>query len=189
MLRSPNTFRKYHDAELTLDDEYTQKQTGAQITQRSHIIFCILTWVISNIVYHNSSCFISLPGSIQWKQLYSLLQHGLEAQSEREGNLSCVKKVQKELPCKTISYLVARQTKSHFCACHIMHHKLQDLWWVRSLLVTNPEKVQFIQPPMRIMGSTLVTFPFIMSVSMLGSVKWCSEQMYSISLVHLFYYN
>lgn len=42
---------------------------------------------------------------------------------------------------------------------------------VRALLVTNPEKVQLIQPPMRIMGSTLVTFPFIMSVSMLGSVN------------------
>ena len=37
------------------------------------------------------------------------------------------------------------------------------------LLVTNPEKVQLIQPPIRIMGSTLVTLPFIMSVSMLGS--------------------
>lgn len=38
------------------------------------------------------------------------------------------------------------------------------------LLVTNPEKVQLIHPPMRIMGSTFVTLPFIMSVSMLGSV-------------------
>lgn len=39
------------------------------------------------------------------------------------------------------------------------------------LLVTNPEKVQLIQPPIRIMGRTFVTLPFIMSVNMLGSGK------------------
>ena len=32
-------------------------------------------------------------------------------------------------------------------------------------LMTNPEKAQLIQPPIRIMGRTLVRLPFIMSVS------------------------
>ena len=38
------------------------------------------------------------------------------------------------------------------------------------LLVKNPEKAQLIQPPMMIMGKTLVTLPFNISVIMLGSV-------------------
>lgn len=46
---------------------------------------------------------------------------------------------------------------------------------METLLVTNPEKVQLIHPPMRIMGSTLVTLPFIMSVSMLGSRQHMDE--------------
>lgn len=41
----------------------------------------------------------------------------------------------------------------------------------RHLLVTNPENVMLIQPPMRIIGRTLVTFPFIISVSMVGSAN------------------
>ena len=40
----------------------------------------------------------------------------------------------------------------------------------KSLLVTNPENIQLIQPPIRTMGSTLVTLPFNMSVIMVGSV-------------------
>lgn len=39
----------------------------------------------------------------------------------------------------------------------------------RSLLMTKPENAQLIHPPITIMGSTLVRFPFIMSVSMLES--------------------
>lgn len=39
----------------------------------------------------------------------------------------------------------------------------------RSSLMTNPENAQLIHPPITIMGSTLVRFPFIMSVSMLES--------------------
>lgn len=35
--------------------------------------------------------------------------------------------------------------------------------------MTNPEKAQLIHPPIKIMGSTLVRFPFIMSVNMLES--------------------
>ena len=38
------------------------------------------------------------------------------------------------------------------------------------LLVTKPENVQLIQPPIRIMGSTFVRFPFSISVIMFGSV-------------------
>lgn len=58
---------------------------------------------------------------------------------------------------------------------------------VEILLVTNPEKVQLIQPPMRIMGSTLVTFPFIMSVNMLGSVgmKENRKQTHTQSIIFL----
>ncbi|TNN56645.1 hypothetical protein EYF80_033182 [Liparis tanakae] len=36
--------------------------------------------------------------------------------------------------------------------------------------MTNPENAQLIQPPITIMGSTLVRFPFIISVSMLTDV-------------------
>jgi len=39
-----------------------------------------------------------------------------------------------------------------------------------TLVVRKPEKAQLIQPPMTIMGKTLVRFPFIMSVIMEGSV-------------------
>lgn len=48
----------------------------------------------------------------------------------------------------------------------------------RHLLVTNPENVMLIQPPMRIIGRTLVTFPFIISVSMVGSAndRWDVKQ-------------
>jgi hypothetical protein len=35
--------------------------------------------------------------------------------------------------------------------------------------VTKPENVMLIHPPIRIIGRTFVTFPFIMSVSMVGS--------------------
>lgn len=38
-------------------------------------------------------------------------------------------------------------------------------------LVTNPEKAQLIHPPIKIIGRTLVRFPFIMSVIMLVSEK------------------
>lgn len=38
-------------------------------------------------------------------------------------------------------------------------------------LMTNPEKAQLIHPPIRIMGRTLVRFPFIMSVIILVSEK------------------
>lgn len=37
--------------------------------------------------------------------------------------------------------------------------------------MTNPENAQLIHPPITIMGSTLVRFPFIMSVSMLESAQ------------------
>lgn len=37
-------------------------------------------------------------------------------------------------------------------------------------VVTNPENVQLIHPPIKIMGRTLVTFPLSMSVIMEGSV-------------------
>lgn len=37
------------------------------------------------------------------------------------------------------------------------------------LLVKNPENAQLIHPPMTIIGKTLVTFPFNISVIMLGS--------------------
>lgn len=50
------------------------------------------------------------------------------------------------------------------------------------LLVTNPENVQLIHPPMRIMGSTLVTLPFIMSVSMLGSRQHMDETIRYLTL-------
>lgn len=40
-----------------------------------------------------------------------------------------------------------------------------------NLLMTKPENAQLIHPPITIMGSTLVRFPFIMSVSMLVSEK------------------
>lgn len=54
---------------------------------------------------------------------------------------------------------------------NIIQYTRQNIYHgVMYLLVTNPEKVQLIHPPMRIMGSTFVTLPFIMSVSMLGSV-------------------
>ena len=39
-----------------------------------------------------------------------------------------------------------------------------------SLLVTNPENAQFIQPPIIIMGRTLVMLPFSMSFITVGSV-------------------
>lgn len=39
------------------------------------------------------------------------------------------------------------------------------------LLVKNPEKAQLIQPPMTIIGRTLVMLPFIMSVIIVGSDK------------------
>lgn len=35
--------------------------------------------------------------------------------------------------------------------------------------MTKPENVMLIHPPIRIIGRTLVTLPFIMSVSMVGS--------------------
>ena len=38
------------------------------------------------------------------------------------------------------------------------------------LLVTKPEKAQLIHPPIMIMGKTLVTLPFNMSLIALGSV-------------------
>lgn len=37
------------------------------------------------------------------------------------------------------------------------------------LLVTKPENVMLIHPPIRIIGRTFVTLPFIMSVSIVGS--------------------
>lgn len=40
-----------------------------------------------------------------------------------------------------------------------------------SLLVRKPEKAQFIQPPITIIGNMLVTLPFNISVIMLGSGK------------------
>lgn len=54
----------------------------------------------------------------------------------------------------------------HGCSYNTKEQNLLE----HHLLVTNPEKVQLIQPPIRIMGRTLVTLPFIMSVNMLGSV-------------------
>lgn len=65
----------------------------------------------------------------------------------------------------------------------------------RHLLVTNPENVMLIQPPMRIIGRTLVTFPFIISVNMVGSANhkiWCKvavchktlKQKQDITLLH-----
>lgn len=50
------------------------------------------------------------------------------------------------------------------------HGPAHGLCYAAHLLVTNPENVILIQPPMRIIGRTLVTFPFIISVSMVGSV-------------------
>lgn len=44
-----------------------------------------------------------------------------------------------------------------------------EAFWVCNLLVTKPENVMLIHPPIRIIGRTLVTLPFIMSVSMVGS--------------------
>lgn len=44
-----------------------------------------------------------------------------------------------------------------------------EVFWVCNLLVTKPENVMLIHPPIRIIGRTLVTLPFIMSVSMVGS--------------------
>lgn len=46
--------------------------------------------------------------------------------------------------------------------------------------MTNPEKAQLIHPPIRIMGSTLVRFPFIMSVNML--VSETNTQLFSCRL-------
>lgn len=42
--------------------------------------------------------------------------------------------------------------------------------------MTKPEKAQLIHPPIRIMGRTLVRFPFIMSVSMLVSATEPGQQ-------------
>lgn len=96
---------------------------------------------------------VQLPRCIQWQKLYSLLQHRLEAQGKWERNLSCKKQNKPQLIVNIIQYT------------------RQNIYQgVMYLLVTNPEKVQLIHPPMRIMGSTFVTLPFIMSVSMLGSV-------------------
>lgn len=54
---------------------------------------------------------------------------------------------------------------------HQKHGQTRGLRHFRHLLVTNPENVMLIQPPMRIIGRTLVTFPFIMSVNMVGSAN------------------
>lgn len=43
--------------------------------------------IVIHAVESGKSWVISLPGGIQGEQLNSLLQHGLEAQSEREWNL------------------------------------------------------------------------------------------------------
>lgn len=43
-------------------------------------------------------------------------------------------------------------------------------WGAKDTLVTKPEKVQLIQPPMAIMGSMLVSCPLSISTIMLGSV-------------------
>lgn len=40
---------------------------------------------------------------------------------------------------------------------------------MQDLLVRNPEKAQLIHPPIMIIGRTLVTFPFNISVIIVGS--------------------
>lgn len=85
----------------------------------------------------------SNPGRVQASQLHAALEHGLESEGEREGDLQC--------------------PSSPFRA----------KWGgggVSALVVTNPEKVQLIQPPMTIMGRTLRRFPFSISVIIPGSV-------------------
>ena len=92
---------------------------------------------------------------------------GLKRRVRGKGTLAVWDNVQKELN-------VGFPYKQHIMWLHYMFK-------VRLLLVTNPEKVQLIQPPMRIMGSTLVTFPFIMSVSMLGSVRRYSGRQHALN--------
>lgn len=71
--------------------------------------------IVINAVDLGKSWVISLPGGIQGEQLYSLLQHGLEAQSEREWNLSCrensTERNMLHFPLK----------KGDLCACHTLH--------------------------------------------------------------------
>lgn len=80
MLRSPNTFRKYHDAELTLHSKHTHT---------IKVTHCWDEYKTTGAVDLHRSGFTDLPGGVERQQLDPLLQHGLEAQGEREGNLSC----------------------------------------------------------------------------------------------------
>lgn len=56
--------------------------------------------------------------------------------------------------------------------CRLIHRVLQICIFVMSMyvLVKNPLNIQLIHPPMTIIGRTLVTLPFNMSVIILGSV-------------------
>ena len=49
------------------------------------------------------------------------------------------------------------------------------------LLVKKPENAQFIHPPMTIIGKTLVTLPFNISVIMVGSVEVNIQQMFNLN--------
>ena len=52
---------------------------------------------------------------------------------------------------------------------HVYTHAYLRVRGKGTLVVMNPENVQLIQPPMTIMGRTLVRFPFNMSIIMVGS--------------------
>ncbi len=96
---------------------------------------------------------------------------GLKRRVRGKGTLAVENGAQGEFKVEstsTISHLKVSKIKAFSAHATLCTTSCRT---VGALLVTNPEKVQLIQPPMRIMGSTLVTFPFIMSVSMLGSVK------------------